>query len=135
MRDAINKIKYGKLLAEVLPGRIETEAENERYLEIIEKMIDKKAEKFSPEENKLFDLLIDLVEKFEEQSYPAGETASPLSTLKFMMEQHDLKQSDLLEIFGSKGIASEVVGGKRSISKAHAKKLAERFNISAEFFI
>ena len=135
MHDAVDKIKYGKLLAEVLPCRIETEEENERYLEIVEKMIDKKAENFSPEEDKLFDLLVTLIEEFEETAYPMGENSSPLSRLKFMMEQNNLKQADLLDIFGSKGVASEVVGGKRAISKTHAKKLAERFNVSVELFI
>ena len=135
MHDLIDKIKYGKLLAEVLPCRIETEEENERYLEIVEKMMDKKAENFSPEEDKLFDLLVTLIEEFEETAYPISENLTPLSTLKCLMEQHDLKQSDLLEIFGSKGITSEVINGKRAISKTHAKKLAEKFKVSAELFI
>jgi HTH-type transcriptional regulator/antitoxin HigA len=46
-----------------------------------------------------------------------------------------LKQSDLLHIFGSSGIASEVFNGKRAISKAQAKKLAEHFKVSVELFI
>ena len=51
------------------------------------------------------------------------------------MRENDLKQSDLLHVFGSSGIASEVVNGKRSISKAQAKKLAEFFKVSVEMFI
>ena len=51
------------------------------------------------------------------------------------MEQRDLKQNNLLHIFGSSGITSEVVNGKRSISKAQAKKLAEFFKVSVELFI
>ena len=60
---------------------------------------------------------------------------SPNEILKFLMEQKDLKQSDLLHIFGSSGITSEVVNGKRSISKAQAKKLAGYFKVSVKLFI
>jgi len=45
------------------------------------------------------------------------------------MEEHGLRQRDLLDVFGSRGIASEVVSGKRAISKAQAKKLAEVFHV------
>ena len=51
------------------------------------------------------------------------------------MAARDLKQSDLLPIFKSKGIASEVINGKRGISKAQAKALAEYFNVSVEVFL
>ena len=43
--------------------------------------------------------------------------------------------SDLWKLFGSKGVASEVVNGKRGISKAQAKALAEFFHVSPELFI
>jgi HTH-type transcriptional regulator/antitoxin HigA len=51
------------------------------------------------------------------------------------MEEHGLRQRDLLDVFGSRGIASEVVSGKRSISKAQAKKLAELFHVPADLFL
>lgn len=51
------------------------------------------------------------------------------------MEENNYKQKDIVHIFGSSGITSEVVGGKRSISKAQAKKLAEFFNVSVDLFI
>jgi len=51
------------------------------------------------------------------------------------MEEHGLRQRDLLDIFGSRGIASEVVSGKRAISKEQAKKLAQRFHVPAGIFV
>ena len=51
------------------------------------------------------------------------------------MASNNLKQSDIVHIFGSKGITSEVVNGKREISKANAKALAEFFHISADAFL
>jgi HTH-type transcriptional regulator / antitoxin HigA len=55
--------------------------------------------------------------------------------LKMLMAENNYRQKDLLHIFGSSGIASEVINGKRSISKTQAKKLAEFFNVSVELFI
>jgi HTH-type transcriptional regulator/antitoxin HigA len=125
--------KYGALLMSALPQVIENEEELERAEEIIDRLLSK-GENLSPEEEKLLDLISDLVEKYEEEHYPFPE-ATPNEILKFLMEDRGLKQKDLLSIFGSTGIASEVVNGKRSISKAQAKKLAEFFKVSVELFI
>jgi len=51
------------------------------------------------------------------------------------MEARQLTQKDLWKVLGSKGITSEVFHGKRSISKAQAKRLAALFHVSAELFI
>jgi HTH-type transcriptional regulator/antitoxin HigA len=61
--------------------------------------------------------------------------ASPRQTLHHLMEARHLTQKDLWTVFGSKGITSEVFHGKRSISKAKAKKLAEFFRVNVELFI
>jgi HTH-type transcriptional regulator/antitoxin HigA len=51
------------------------------------------------------------------------------------MESRGAKQSHLWEVFGSKGIASEVMSGKRGISKTHAKALANHFHVPVDLFI
>src|ERR1051326_5543356 len=131
-RRAIDPRKYGKLLARTLPAIIDAKAEYERVLAEIEKLIDK--EKRSPEEDKLLDLMTTLVEKFEENTYPIPD-APPHEALRELMRSRGLKQRDLLGIFGSDGIASEVVNGKRNISRAHAKSLAKYFHVPVELFI
>jgi len=124
---------YGSLLVNTLPKVIETEEECLRVEKIVGELL-KKGDRLSPEEGKLLDLLSDLIENYEDKVYPI-EDAPPHEMLKFLMRENDLKQSDLLHVFGSSGIASEVVGGKRSISKAQARKLAEFFKVSVELFI
>jgi HTH-type transcriptional regulator / antitoxin HigA len=59
----------------------------------------------------------------------------PFQTPQFLMEQNDLRQADWVSIFGSRGRVSEVVNGKRAISKAQAKALGEFFKVSPELFI
>ena len=80
------------------------------------------------------ELLAMLIEQFEERRYPIRK-ATPVQVLNHLMEARGLTQKDLWEVFGSKGITSEVVRGKRSISKTHAKKLASFFKVSADLFI
>jgi HTH-type transcriptional regulator / antitoxin HigA len=129
----INKRKYAALLANALPAVIKTEAENERMLALAEQLIDK-GESRTPEEDQLFELVTRLIEDFEDERYPIPD-APPHRILRFLMEQNDLRQSDLLLIFGSRGYVSDVVNGKRAISKTHAKALGEMFHISPEVFI
>jgi len=130
----INKEKYAALLAEVLPRPIQTEAENERALEIVEKLMSKGEDKITAEESVLFELLIQLIERFEQQHYAIPE-APANRVLKTLMENRGLKQKDLLPIFGSMGIISQVINGKRAISTEQAKKLGEFFNLSPAAFI
>lgn len=129
----INRQKYAKLLARTLPVVIETEEENERFLAEVEKLIDK-GDRRSPEEDKLLELMTTLIEDFEEKHYPIPD-APPHEVLRELMRARGLRQRDLLDIFGSDGVASEVVNGKRNISRNQVKALAEFFHVSVDLFI
>jgi HTH-type transcriptional regulator/antitoxin HigA len=129
----INRQKYAKLLARTLPAVIETEEENEHFLGEVEKLIDK-GDRRSPEEDKLLELMTTLIEDFEEKHYPIPD-APPHEVLQELMRSRGLRQRDLLSIFGSDGIASEVVNGKRNISRNQAKALAEFFHLPVDLFI
>ncbi len=132
----VDSTKYGILLMQTLPSVISSDQELERLTEEVDRLITKgiKQGNLSPEEEKLLDLLSYLVESYEDEHYPMPESL-PKEVLKYLMDDRELKQKDLLHIFGSTGITSEVVNGKRSISKAQAKKLAEFFKVSVELFI
>jgi HTH-type transcriptional regulator/antitoxin HigA len=128
----INQLKYGRLLAQTRPAVIESEEENERMLATIAGLM-RKAE-LSPEESKLFDLLIKLIQDFEDKHYEL-HAATPLSILRELMECRKVKPRDLWDIVGSKSSTSEILSGNRSISKAQAKRLAAYFKVSVELFI
>lgn len=126
---------YGNLLVEYQPGVIKTEKENGRALEIAGRLMKKKAKDRSPEESRLLDLLVALIEDFEERAYPMGETSNPSLALRELMREHELKQNDLIDIFSSQGVVSQVLNGKREISKAQARRLSERFRLPIDIFI
>ncbi len=101
-------------LAKTLPAVIETDTENERILAEISRLVERA--RLSPEEEKLLRLMIRLVEDFEEGHYQL-KAATPDEALRELMEVRGLRQIDLLPVFRSKGIASEVINGKRAISR------------------
>jgi HTH-type transcriptional regulator/antitoxin HigA len=129
----IDPVRYRRLLSRTMPVVIETEDENFRMLAIVEKLM-KKGEDLSAEEEKLLKLLVKLIEDFE-QRYYQPEEAEPLEVLHHLMEARGTKPSQLWEVFGSKGITSEVLNGKRAISKTHARALANYFHVPADVFI
>ena len=132
----VNNNLYGQLLMEVLPSVISDDKELDRLTNEVDRLMSKgiKQNGLSPEESRLLQLLAKLIEDYEDEHYPIPK-AEPNEILKMLMHDRELKQSDLLDVFGSSGIASEVVNGKRSISKTQAKKLAEKFKVSVELFI
>jgi HTH-type transcriptional regulator / antitoxin HigA len=133
MRRQFDQRKYGRLLAQAVPVVIRNEAECRRVEGEIAKLL-KKGDNLTPEEDRLLDLLSALVERYEDETedFPASP---PHRILLFLMEQNDLQQVDLVKIFGSSGRVSEVVNGKRSISKTQAKALGEFFKVSPDLFI
>ena len=125
--------RYGRLLARKLPAVIRTEEENERLIAELEQF-DRHYEELTPEEREYSELLTVLIEAFEDANY-ALEGSTPGSRLRSLMEERGLRQRDLLDVFGSRGIASEVVSGKRAIGKAQAKKLADLLHVPADLFL
>ncbi len=127
----LNEKTYGQLLSRTLPHVIRTEQELARLTN--ELMSLDARDDLAPEEQQLAELLTVLIHEYEERRYPIRK-ASPLQTLRHLMEARSLTQKDLWNLFGSKGITSEVLHGKRAISKAQAKKLAAFFQVTADLF-
>jgi HTH-type transcriptional regulator/antitoxin HigA len=131
MIHTINRNVYGDLLAEHQPKAIETEAENEAAIMLAESL---EYRQRTPEEDALLELLIILIEKFEDASYPVPNV-EPDRMLLHLMEARNMKQEELVGVIGSRGVVSEIVNGKRSISKAQAKALGQLFHVSPSLFI
>ena len=129
----IDDKKYGQVLAKILPRVITSDIEHERMLAEVEKLMDKGASR-SAEENAALDLIVGLITNYEQAFHPLADP-SPHEMLVYLMEKRGLKQVDLLPIFKSSGYVSDVVNGKRAVSKAHARQLAEFFNVPAQLFI
>jgi|SRR5580658_9259442 HTH-type transcriptional regulator/antitoxin HigA len=132
----LTETAYGKLLSKVRPRIITTEAENRRAIAELEalEIRESQGRALTPEEVELAKLLTALIERFEESRYDLGH-ASPLEALRKLMEVRELRQRDLIPIFGASSTVSDVLNGKRSISKARARKSAEVFGVPVSLFI
>jgi len=127
-----NQEKYQELLSHYQPKIIRTEAENEKALAIVEELMH--SEHRSPEENELYELLIFLIEKFEQDFY-SPRTSKPHSILLFLMEQQGKNKTDLGEVLQSKEIFSDLIDGKREISQEQAIVLGHFFHVDPSLFI
>ncbi|MEG5014774.1 MULTISPECIES: hypothetical protein [unclassified Microcoleus] len=132
MNIEIERTAYGQLLAKSQPKPILNEEDYDLALAEVEYLMSQ--EELTLEEETLLSLWALLIEEYEAKYYPIPE-ATPQDVLLHLMEVRELKKADLVGVIGSKGVVSEVVNGKRAISKAQAKALGEFFNINPSVFI
>ena len=128
IRDSV----YADLLAKSLPRPIRTDAEHEHFVRTL-LALDERGD-LSPEEEALAEMLTVLIEDYEEKRHPLPRV-SPNESLNALMEERGLKHKDIWPILGNKGAATEILSGRRSISKAQAKRLAEFFHVPVDLFI
>jgi HTH-type transcriptional regulator / antitoxin HigA len=127
-----NPETYSNLLAEMSPKVIETEAEYDRALVIAEKLTFNRHK--TPEERAIYQLLVMLIEAYENQNFPMP-TSAPHEVLQHILEASGIPSSDLVGKLGSKEAVAEIVNGNQSISAAQAKLLGEMFKVSPNLFL
>lgn len=129
----LDERKYQKLLGESLPVLIRTEAEYCRLLRAAETLMDKPEEQITEEEGRLLELLAMVIEEYEDRVHPLPNT-KPHKMLAHLLQERRMKPSDLLAVLPKSRI-SEILNGKRGISKSQAKQLAELFRVPVEVFL
>jgi HTH-type transcriptional regulator/antitoxin HigA len=129
----LNEREYQRLLGETLPMVIQTEGEYSRMLAAVRELMDKGENQWSEEEGRLIELLSMLVEEYEDRVHPLPKSR-PHKMLAYLLEEKGLKPHDLWSVL-PKSRVSEILSGKRAISKAQAKKLSEFFRVPADLFL
>jgi HTH-type transcriptional regulator/antitoxin HigA len=112
---------------------VHTEEEYAHATATIDALLDEVGDNESHPLADVLDYLADQVKAYENEHF-AIQKAEPREVLSFLMEQHDLRQEDLSDCAPQSRI-SEILSGKREISKETAKRLGRRFNVSADLFI
>jgi len=82
----------------------------------------------------LLDLVTKEIETYEAKQHALPE-AAPAAVLAYLMEEHNLKQTDLAEELGGQSIVSAILNGKRELNTRQVKALATRFNVSPAVFL
>jgi len=133
--DTASSDSYGKLLQRVQPRKITTKQDYNKFVTLLESLLEKEEEEeLSAQEDLLVELLILIVQEYENQNVKFPK-ATPLDILQHLLEANDLKQASLVGVVGSSGVVSEIMNGKREISKQQARSLGERFNVSYKLFL
>ena len=124
----LDPVAYGKLLALELPRPIQNGREFDNNMMARLEELDFSKRKLTPEEQAL------LIEVYDDEHHDISELP-PHEMVRHLMEQRGLKQVDLVPVLGSRAQVSDLVNGKRGISKTQAKKLGEYFGVPVELFL
>jgi len=123
---------YPTLLSEIQPEVVHDEAMNERFISILHDL-DRRWDALTTDERRLHELLVLIIQDFEERTYKI-RAATPIEVIEELMAANNLKNKDLVGIFPTESVVSEVLNGKRSLTVDHIKRLSERFNVSPAVF-
>ncbi len=129
----LDERRYRELLDMTLPVAIRTEEEYHRLLGAAAALMEKPDDEISEEEGRLLELLSILIDEYETRAHPLPK-AEPHKMLAYLLEEKDMKPSDLWSVL-PKSRVSEILSGKRSISKAQAKQLAELLRVPVDLFL
>ena len=110
---------------------IKTELDYEKALARVDKLWGSK--KGTPSGDEL-EVWVTLIEAYEDEKYPI-DSPDPVSTIEYYMEQKNLKRTDLAKHFGSKGLVSDVLNRKKSLTLKIIKSLHQEFGIPYELLI
>lgn len=105
----------------------------QRMVSMLEALLDETGGNENHPAMGLVDIVGDLIEDYESEHHPLPDVTG-VQALKFLMEQHGLKQTDLSEI-GSQGVVSEILAGKRDLNVRQIRVLSERFGVSPATFV
>lgn len=81
------------------------------------------------------DVLVTLVEAYENKHYPIPDPDDPVEVLEYYMESRGLNRTDLIAYLGSKERVSEVLNRKRGLSLEMIRKLHEGLGIPSDLLI
>lgn len=123
---------YSELLSKYQPRIITSEQENEQFLAIIEELLS--CDHLTPEEDAVLELLVRLIEDFEDKHYQIN-TSTPHSRLLHLIQARSIDKADLVKILGSKEITEQVVNGQREITKEQAQALGVFFEVKPNLFL
>jgi len=120
------------MIANGAPHVIHNDAELEAYTDALFQLTAQ--ENPSRDEVEAIELLTLLVERYEQEHY-AVPAADPASVVRFLIEQQNLTQRDLIPQFGSESAVSMFLAGHRNLTIEQVRKLCTRFKLPADVFI
>lgn len=114
-------------------GHIAGERDYEEAVRVADELLELGAMDEGHPSHSLFMTISDLIYAYDQRHHPMPKVDG-VQILRFLMEQHGLKQNQVPEV-GRQSVVSEILAGKRSLTVDHIRNLSARFGISpAAFF-
>jgi HTH-type transcriptional regulator/antitoxin HigA len=110
-----------------------TEREYLRVRAVLDRLTDEVGDDEGHPLASLMETVGNLVSAYEAEDY-AEPQEDPIGVLKYLMQEHGLRQTDMQEL-GSQGVVSEILAGKRALNLRQVRALGARFSISPAVFI
>ena len=115
-------------------GPITSEREFKRVVKFMNGLLDAVGDDEEHELAGLLDVVGQFVEEYESSHHTIPE-APPHEVLRFLLDQHGLKQTDLAAEIGGQSVVSSILNGHRTINARQAKALSGRFDVSVAAFL
>jgi len=118
---------YAGLVAMLPPRPVHDKADYDNAVEMIDRLA---GFDLTADQEDYLDALSTFVEAYERDRFPPDDARlAPLAALKFLVAEHGMTASDLGRLLGNRTTGAAILSGRRSLSKAHIKKLAEHFKV------
>jgi HTH-type transcriptional regulator/antitoxin HigA len=126
---------YLKLIRRFPLRRLRGDVDHGEAVRILARLIGRNQPRLSAGERDYADALGFFVQEYDERFHPfPRKKRTPLQALTYLMKQNDMNSESLGKVLGNKTAASLVLNGKRELSKAHIRKLADRFKVDPGLF-
>jgi len=124
---------YGGLVAVLPPRPIHDDVDLANATEMIDRLA---GFNLSADQEDYLEALSTFVEAYEAERFPIDDSRiTPLDALKALLGEHDMTASDLGRLLGNRTLGAAILSGRRNLSKAHIKKLAEHFKVEPGLFL
>ncbi|MCL2640268.1 MAG: hypothetical protein FWD53_05435 [Phycisphaerales bacterium] len=135
-KNVVVKSQYLELVRAFPPRIIRTAREYDATLAVIHKITAKGEEALTRDELDYLDAMEMLIDRYDDEHYPMLEDKrTPLERLQYVMEESGMSTADLGRLLGNRSLASQILLGRRQLSKVHIRKLADHFCLSTDYFL
>jgi HTH-type transcriptional regulator/antitoxin HigA len=101
----------------------------------MEKLAIRGEDNLNKDESDYLDVLTDLVEAYDQKHCPVPDDGTPLDRLRGLLKESGMSTAEFGRLLGNSGLASQIVLGRRQLSKTHIRMLSRYFKLDANYFL
>ena len=127
--------RYLELVRQFPLRPIRTKREYVAATKAMEKLAIRGEDDLNSDEMDYLDVLTNLVETYDKAHCPEPDEGTPLDRLNALLEESGMSTADLGRLLGNSGVASQILLGRRELSKTHVRILSRHFKLDASYFL